>query len=310
MIDFFKNIFNNPNNKKAINSTSDDFNRLYLDRNKQIYIQIKLTTDLSCQDIHSYYHNEILEEIMKNNQNQINKVLNLNEFSFLIIDSENIYTEIKLKLKDYPFRFMKKRSINLYYINTNEGLKAQENKNNDKIQTLNEGNLNSIINNSEECIREGELLKYSFKHKRFDKRTVILDKEKLIIIRAKTKNQQPSIYNIINIETTILYLTDINAILREISENSIIDKFTFEINTFEGERFVFKSKCNADLESWMEAIYLLMSLVRDNKHIIKFSEMISKVTKESYEKEMKIIFSCLSLKGLLSIKETRAILYK
>lgn len=60
------------------------------------------------------------------------------------------------------------------------------------MHNLNENNLNSILNSNEECIREGELLKYSFKHKRFDKRTVILDKEKLIIIRSKTKNQQPS----------------------------------------------------------------------------------------------------------------------
>lgn len=89
-----------------------------------------------------------------------------------------------------------------------------------------------------------------------------------------------------------------------------MEKFTFEINTFEGERFIFKSKCNADLESWMESTYLLMSLVRDNKHIIKYSELISKTTKESYEKEMKIIFNSLSLKGLLSVKETRVILYK
>ena len=40
---------------------------------------------------------------------------------------------------------------------------------------------------NEESIREGELMKYSFKHKKFETRMVVLDKEKLIITKPKNK---------------------------------------------------------------------------------------------------------------------------
>ena len=100
------------------------------------------------------------------------------------------------------------------------------------------------------------------------------------------------------------------SINRELSEKSARDKYTFEITTYEGDHYIFKSKHNADLESWIESIYNFLSLIRDNKFIIKYGEQINKLAKDSYEKGMKIIYNCLSLKGLISIKETRDLLFK
>jgi hypothetical protein len=84
----------------------------------------------------------------------------------------------------------------------------------------------------------------------------------------------------------------------------------FEIVTYESDRYIFKSKHNADLESWIGSILIFLGLVRDNKFLLKYTEQINKLSKDSYTRSMKIIYNCLSLKGLVSIKETRELLYK
>ena len=64
------------------------------------------------------------------------------------------------------------------------------------------------------------------------------------------------------------------------------------------------------MESWIEALILLLTLIRDNKHIINYGELNNKLVKDSYEKETKIIFSFFSLKGIISIKETRDLILR
>lgn len=327
MINFFKNIFHNSNQKKAQISKSDDVTRIYFDRLKRTYLELKIPKEFSCQDIHSNYHNEILGELMRNNSSvtgngNYSKILNANEFAFMILDDENPYTEIKLKMKDVPGKFIKKKTINLYYLNMNPQ-KKEESSGDNKVVDMTDNyavntvstlsSLNSTVNTNsnvganfnftnfttqEESVREGELLKYSFKHKKFDKRVVVLDKEKLIITKPKNK------------ESTILLLSDISAITKDISDKAAKDRFTFEITTFEGDHYIFKSKHNADLETWIESIYMLLSLIRDNKFIIKYGDQINKLVKDTYEKGMKIIYNCLSLRGLISIKETRELIFK
>ena len=97
---------------------------------------------------------------------------------------------------------------------------------------------------------------------------------------------------------------------RDISESSLREKYMFEIMTYEGDRYIFKSKHNADLESWIGSIIIFLGLVRDNKYILKYGEQINKLVKENYSKTMTILSNCLSLKGLVSIKETRELLFK
>ncbi len=91
---------------------------------------------------------------------------------------------------------------------------------------------------------------------------------------------------------------------------SIKDKYTFEIITYEGDQYIFKSKHNADMETWIEIICLSVGLIRDNKFITKYGDQINSLIKDTYEKIMKIIYNCLSIKGIISIKELRHLLYK
>lgn len=211
MFNFFKNIFVPTNNKRSSLNKNEDKTRIFFDRNKSKFLEIKILKDHTCQDIHSHYHNEILSELMKNNisssGSNYNRILNSNEFAFIIIDDENLFCEIKLKMKDLPLSFMNKPSINLYYLNTNQN-KNEEKDLQEKAEDLSTSNAINVstntkypnhifqniqISSEEECIREGELLKYSLKHKRFDKRLLVLDKEKLII--TKPKNKGIIIYN-------------------------------------------------------------------------------------------------------------------
>lgn len=199
MINFFKNIFTPNNSKKVETKKSEiDIYKIYFDRNKRSFLELKITKDFSCQDVHSQYHNEILAELMKNNSIQNNsKFINANDFSFMIIDDDNPYSEIKLKMKDFPVKFLKKKTINIYYLNITNKKENGEDDRDYKIGELSDcttiNNINntpttiSMVPNNEECIREGELLKYSFKHKTFDKRNLVLDKEKLIITKPKNK---------------------------------------------------------------------------------------------------------------------------
>ena len=202
MISFFKNIFTPSNQKKSHKDKSDDFTKIYFDRYKKTHLEIKMPREFTCQDIHSQYHNEILAELMRNNtpnssSNSFNKIINANEFGFMILDDENPYTEIRLKMKDMPSKFLKRNNINLFYLNISPSKKEETGidarMNNDlepySINAVN-SNLPGVQGmNAGECIREGELMKYSFKHKKFDKRIVVLDKEKLIITKPKNKGK-------------------------------------------------------------------------------------------------------------------------
>jgi hypothetical protein len=202
MFNFFKNIFTPTNNKKSTSSDrNDDKNKIYFERNKENFLEVKIFKEYTCQDIHSQYHSEILSELMRHNSfsssTGYNRILNSNEFAFIIIDDENPYCEIKLKMKDNPSRLMNKPSINLYYLNINQS--KNDETSTDKLEETNANPINSTnrnkynqnipLNNGEYCLREGELLKYSLKHKRFDKRLLTLDKEKLIITKPKNKGR-------------------------------------------------------------------------------------------------------------------------
>jgi hypothetical protein len=200
MSGLFRSIINIFNPKKQIAQKQEEGSKIYLDRGKNTYLLIKLLSTDTCQDIHINYHNEILGELMKNNQNSggsFSKIINSNEFSFFVIDDENPFLELKLKMKDSPSKFLKKKSINLFYLEVCQNKK--EDYSVDKLVS-DEGTINGTTMQrsqsvkNEESIREGELMKYSFRHKKFESRVVVLDKEKLIITKPKDKGKLIFLY--------------------------------------------------------------------------------------------------------------------
>jgi len=212
MLDFFKKIMPNFSNKKSNEIFNNDTIKLYLDRKKKTFIPIKIKPETTCQEIHSAYHSEILNDIsqlyLANNYNngQYSKLFNSKDYNFIIIDDENKFIEIKMKEIDCPVKFFIKSTINLYYLNIgkdyrrdsfdselnsysiNNASKIRKQTDSDsKFSNIIDLHHSSIIDNGEESIREGDLMKFSNKKKCFEKRKVIIDKKKLII-EKKNKN--------------------------------------------------------------------------------------------------------------------------
>jgi hypothetical protein len=238
MMDFFKKIMPNFTNKKSFNANNDMLN-LYLDRKKKTFIKIKISSESTCQEIHSIYHSEILSQISQNfsknnfkndiylgqgvNSNisliggsgSFPKNFNSKDYNFLIINDDNKILELKMKDNDNPIKYMIKPSINLFYLNVGKESRKESRKdsfdselNSYSINSLGRNRKNNydsnnnylsskiisydqnnddVIDNNEESIREGDLLKFSNKKKSFERRKVIIDKKKMII-EKRSKN--------------------------------------------------------------------------------------------------------------------------
>ena len=116
---FLKKIFGKNNES---NSLQANMLRLYFDRNKQIFIDINLKNDYTLFDILEHNKEEIFKRL------QENLLIQKNDYCFVLIDEENTMTEIKLKPIDSPYKFLKKRTSNLYYLNINEKEKPRDEK--------------------------------------------------------------------------------------------------------------------------------------------------------------------------------------
>ena len=137
---------------------------------------------------------------MKKNSENLNSNynnLNSNQYGFIVFDDENPYTEIRLKLKDIPGKYTNKKSTNLYYVYLDTNRK-ESNYQIDKMKenqeaSMNVAAINNIshsnlsLSNGDETIREGELLKYSKKYKKYNRRNLVLDPSKLIITKPTNK---------------------------------------------------------------------------------------------------------------------------
>jgi hypothetical protein len=214
MLDFFKKIMPFFPNKRNNENINNDNIRLYLDRKKKSFIPIQIKPDSTCQEIHSKYHSGILTDVSQLysasnfnslSVNQFSKNFNSKDYNFIIIDDENRFIEIKMKEIDCPMKYMIKQTVNLYYLNIGKDYRKEsfdselnsysinnvsrmkkQNNSGGKMSIL-DTDQSSIIDNSEESIREGDLMKFSNKKKCFEKRKVMVDKKKLII-EKKNKN--------------------------------------------------------------------------------------------------------------------------
>jgi hypothetical protein len=201
MINFLKNVFSS-SNKKAVDNKNFDMTILYLDRHKKTLIELKIERENTVQDILSNYQSEIISHLMKKNSENLNSNynnLNSNQYGFIVFDDENPYTEIRLKLKDIPGKYTNKKSTNLYYVYLDTNRK-ESNYQIDKMKenqeaSMNVAAINNIshsnlsLSNGDETIREGELLKYSKKYKKYNRRNLVLDPSKLIITKPTNKGK-------------------------------------------------------------------------------------------------------------------------
>jgi len=112
-MNFFKTLFGIE--KKLEPNYSENHIRLFLDRNKNMYMELKVTKDFTCEEIRKSFCDDIynfLSNVLKN------QLLSLENYLFVIIDDSNSkFVELKLKPRDKPMKYIKNQFTNLYYLN-------------------------------------------------------------------------------------------------------------------------------------------------------------------------------------------------
>lgn len=300
-MNFLKNIFNQGASKKESTVGRSQDRVLYFTLDKRKYLPIKLTKDLTCEQLHIKYHNKIGDQIAKLSQSMQSLK---SDYSFLIIDSSNLYTRIKLKQTDIPLNYITP-TTDIFYLSlsNNETIPNPsffDSTPQNKVQNSYQKIMNIV--NPEEIIREGELKKYSFRQKKFVSRTVLMDKDKLMLTMNYNKNGNNQNENV----WSVILFCDILAISKNTNEKDIKDKkYIFEIETFQNDILIFKAKNSSDQEGWIESISLLVKQTKENKYFNLYTTLTIDTTKEIYDKEINIIFSTLSIKGALALKYSR-----
>ena len=300
-MNFLKNIFSQTASKKEQIVNKNLERVLYFTLDKRKYLPIELTKELTCEQLHIQYHNKIADQIAKLSQST--KSLK-SDYSFLIIDSTNLYTRIKLKQTDIPLNYITPTTDIFYLSLSNNELAPNpsffENTPQNKIQNSYQKIMNIV--NPEEIIREGELQKYSFRQKKFVPRTVLMDKDKLMLTMNYYKNGNNQNTNL----WSVILFCDILTITKNTNEKDIKDKkYIFEIETFQNDILIFKAKNSSDQEGWIESISLLVKQTKENKYFNLYTTLTIDTAKEIYDKEINIIFSTLSIKGALALKYSR-----
>lgn len=177
MMNFFKKIFGKNNETGGMQG---NILKIYFDRTKTKFLDIQLNNDYTLNDIFEHNKEEILKRLHEN------ILLQTNDYSFVLIDEDSPLTELKLKLIDSPYKFLKRRT-NLYYLKINEKEKQLESEKNFPNELKKNICIDTLIKDGDR-IREGEILKYSKKIQKFKKKTMILVKEKLILQDNKSNS--------------------------------------------------------------------------------------------------------------------------
>lgn len=286
MISFFKGIFK-PDTTVALGPNE---HRLYFNLNKELSMVVNILPEHTTQDTYNVNHNIMIDYILNCHSMQ---AINSSEFNFVIINDNLPNTWIKLKSNDKIKKFLKNSSFNLYYLNCTN-LKQQI-KDNIELSAMNENK--KLANPNKETIREGELLKYSFSNHKFEKRYIMLDKDKLVL----RKNKENELY--------VIQFSDVVFITTEINEKNVIQqatsKYIFEIRTKDSERYFFSSKNKNDLDAWIDSISYIFSVNKDNDKIKDLSNQVKRSANDIYSKEVKLTNCLFNITGTFAIPEIR-----
>lgn len=258
---------------------------MFFDIEEKRSIEIEIQRETTCLDIHIKYQNKIFEMIKDISKNSSNTIIDPS--SFLIIDKENKYTRIKLKENDKPWNYLKTKSINLFYMDS----KITGTPKSDEEASQKEKNKVVILINPEEYLREGELLKYSYKTKKFKKRTVRLDRNKLMLIKVINKTQST---------WSVTLLSEIKSIEKGTKNAEIKDKYVFEVNTEQKDKIILKAKNSTDYLGWVNELTDMLYQTREDKYFQIYSKSAEELSKSIYDKEMLVLWNIFSSRGALS----------
>lgn len=231
------------------------------------------------------------------------------------ISNSNMFYRLNYSYKDmYPEEYSNNTLINnksikrnanykLYYINVNM-LKSQNFYQELKQKDIKLVTSNKIKNTNgtgriveKEVIRAGDLNKYSFTTNSFNKRTIILDKEKLVIKKVKESEAHILWFN----EMSFISVENIDSKIKSKSNS----KFMFQIRMLDSEQFVFSSKSIDDLGAWYDSILKAFKICQNNEKIKSLENSINKISEQIFKNDVKLINCNFSLMGTFSYTESK-----
>ena len=293
------------NNKKYLpNNQRKEFCFVLINKNEP-NIRIKLTNN-----IHPWYYIYYLKN---------------SEYSLYYIPNDNYYYSLD------------NNEINCRLNNLIKNKSQNEPKDN---KSLSDGTRVVNFVSPENKIIDGEIEKYSYSDKKFKNKFLYLDSNKLMYKDA-TSTYQKLFYIIINnksispynessyiqnsngniYETDNLWSVIPLSTIYSVDKNSLSDLETLGIDlkknnerllvirTFNKEKVIFRAQNNYSREEWFKVIEDIVEQAKIDKYLYQYNSEINEETKSLYLIILKFIYKIISIKGIVSLKETRRIFF-
>lgn len=295
-MNFFRNLFSvtpqkpDPQTKGIIS--------LFFDTNKKNYTVIKLDSeDLTCDNILYLYGEKIKQQISRTGSSD------LNDYDFILFDTSNPYTQIKLTPESKPLRYIFTLNQNLGFINRNppkqKTINVKSKIQNEAIIASTRKALNPSKN---EVIFSCEIMRYNTKKKKFSKKKASLSDSELVIT-SSDKKPMISISNIVEINYT---LTDASGDLKNIiQEDNIIEIVLKGTKNF----YIFRSRSKSDYDNWKSNLEYVLQ--KRNARLLddSFTIAIKKSQSSICSSYLEVIEQCMSFNSLLLIDDVRKMLF-
>lgn len=308
---------------------------LYFTEDQKESISIEITPEKTISQIYLENINQI--SVIQAKLSQKKNISQNAEYDFTLYSSKDPYIRIKQNNNSKPWQKLILRNLisnyslfysikENYYLNNNKNCiirrlnnltnnKRTEEENLDKQFSDKTYNINFVSPNNK--IRDGEIEKFSFSQKMFNKIFIYIDSNKLMYKESSNKkenrnNNLQNLWNVIplaNISTVnINSLTDLDIDSSYIDIDEYKDRI-FTIKTFNNENILFKTYDKEEKEIWFNAIKNIVEQVRTDKTFFKIKKESDDIVKNIYITLLKFISKLISIKGIICFNNSRKFIF-
>lgn len=309
---------------------------LYFTEEKNESISIEITPEKTISQIYLENINQI--SVIKAKIFQ-KKPINKKNYYFTLFSSQEPNIRIKLRSTSIPWQKLIYKNMisnyslfyiiseNHYKVNQNNVQRCLNNLANNKIKNQEELNVDRQISDETHLINfvspnnkivDGEIEKFSFSKKVFNKIFIYIDSNKImykeIIGKEKLNTATQNLWNVI----PLINISNLNrncsncfddTDLPYIDMKKIKDKI-FMITTYNNEKIIFKANNKTEKEFWYNDLNKIIERVRIDKIFYKFDKDINDVSKKMYVNIIKFLYKIIGIKGAICFKNSREFLFQ
>ena len=295
-MNFFRNLFSTTPQKQ--DAQVKGLISLFFDLNKKNYTAIKLESEeLTCDNILYMYGEKIKQQISRTGSSD------LNDYDFILFDSLNPYTQIKLTPESKPLKYIFSLNQNLGFISKNP---PKEKKINVMSMIQNESNIASAKKASNpsknEIIFSCEIMRYNIKKQKFSKKKASLSDNEFIIT-SSVKKPMISISNIERINFTLTEASgDLKNIIKEDNIIEILLKSKHQV-------YIFRSKHKSDYDNWKANFEYVLRKRNDRLLDSSYNNIINDYQNCLSKSYVDVLNRCMSFNTILYIDDIRKMLF-